>query len=249
MLTVSPTDNKINTEAEITPLLANYQMLPQFWREMIADYAKGIIDRAISKINCTTEEIAIAYQQFYTQHQITSAATRKTWLKQYGMSQEQLENLATRALKLEKFKHKTWGHKVPSYFLSRKRQLDRVIYSSIRVKNMGVAQELYFRIEERKQPFAELASQYSQVSGGLTGPIELSNLPKPLAEILSISKPGQLWSPIPTSEWLVILRLEKLIPAQLDEAMHQRLLNELFKTWLQKQLEEFIRLMSNVSFF
>lgn len=39
-------------------------------------------------------------------------------------------------------------------------------------------------------------------------------------------------------EWVVIVRLEKLIPAQLDEAMRQRLLNELFAQELQHQLDQ-----------
>lgn len=238
MLAVSPTDEKVTLEAEIISLLAGYQMLPKLWRERI-------IDQAISEINCTEEEITSACQQFYTQCQITSEAARQLWLKRYGMSQGQLENLATRSLKIEKFKQLTWGHKLHSYFLSRKGQLDQVIYSLLRVKNMGVAQELYFRIEEGEQSFAELASQYSQgpeaITGGLTGPVELCRPPQPLAEMLSVSQPGQLWPPIPFGEWLLIVRLEKLIPAEFDEAMRQRLLNELFETWMQKQLEEYIK--------
>jgi hypothetical protein len=34
------------------------------------------------------------------------------------------------------------------------------------------------------------------------------------------------------------VRLEKFIPAQLDEPMRQRLLTELFTTWLQEQLNQ-----------
>jgi len=240
------TDNQTFSESGIIPLLASYQMLPQFWRERI-------IDQAIERIQCTSEETANACQQFYVQHKLTSEVARQNWLKCHGMNQESLEQMVTRSLKIEKFKQVTWGHKLESYFLSRKKQLDQVIYSLIRVKDMGVAQELYFRIEEREQSFAEVASEYSQgpeaITGGLTGPVELSRPPVPLAEMLSISKPGQIWPPIPFGEWLIILRLEKFIPAQLDEAMRQRLLNELFETWVQKQLEEHVKLMSDVSFF
>jgi len=39
-------------------------------------------------------------------------------------------------------------------------------------------------------------------------------------------------------EWLVIVRLENFIPAQLDELMRQRLLNECFATWLSEQLQQ-----------
>jgi hypothetical protein len=37
-------------------------------------------------------------------------------------------------------------------------------------------------------------------------------------------------------KWVMIVRLEKWIPAQLDELTRRRLLNELFTNWLQQQL-------------
>lgn len=56
--------------------------------------------------------------------------------------------------------------------------------------------------------------------------------------MLSVSQNGQLWSPIRLGEWLLIVGLEKFIPAQLDEQMRQRLLNELFEAWLKEQINE-----------
>ncbi|MEO0489480.1 MAG: hypothetical protein AAFZ49_07950, partial [Cyanobacteria bacterium J06659_2] len=68
--------------------------------------------------------------------------------------------------------------------------------------------------------------------------VELS-VPHPtLAKMLSISQPNQIWSPTRIGEWFIIVRLEKFVPAQMDEAMRQRLLNELFSQWLQTQLKQ-----------
>ncbi|WP_432812950.1 hypothetical protein [Pantanalinema sp. GBBB05] len=50
------------------------------------------------------------------------------------------------------------------------------------------------------------------------------------------SQPGQLLTPMSLGSWVVIARLEKLLPAQLDQAMRQRLMNELFEHWIQEQL-------------
>ena len=226
--------NRTITETEIIPLLATYQMLPQLLRE-------SIIDQAIEAIDCTPEETKSACFEFYTQNQLTTEVARQAWLERYGMCLEQLETLATRKLRIEKFKQATWGNKLESYFLCRKGQLDEAIYSLIRTKDMGIAQEIYFRIQEGEQSFAELASKYSQgpeaLTGGLTGPVELGVPPHPLAKLLSVSQPGQLWSPFRLGEWLVIVRLEKLLPAQLDKRMCQRLLNELFEAWLDSSAQ------------
>lgn len=235
MTVVLQIGNRSITAEEILPLLAGYQMLPRFIQEIL-------IDQAITSIECTPEETAEACQQFYTQAQIADESARNAWLNRYGMNQAQLESLATRELRIEKFKQATWSPKLESYFLSRKDQLDKVIYSLIRTRDIGIAQELYFRILEEEQSFAELARTYSQgpeaQTDGLIGPVELS-VPHPtLAQLLSLSQPGQLCPPTRVGEWLVLVRLEKFIPAQLDESMRRRLLDECFNNWLQEQLEK-----------
>lgn len=235
MTAVLQIGNRSITAAEVLPLMAGYQMLPQFLQEIL-------IDDATSSIECTPEEVVAACQQFYTQNQITADEARQAWLRRYGMTQEQLDLLATRELRVEKYKRLTWGPKLESYFLSRKDKLDKVIYSLIRTQDIGIAQELYFRILEGEQSFAELARTYSQgpeaQTDGLIGPVELS-VPHPtLAQILTLSQPGQLSPPTRVGEWLVLVRLERFIPAQLDESMRRRLLNECFNNWLQEQLNQ-----------
>ncbi|WP_306467011.1 peptidylprolyl isomerase [Thermoleptolyngbya sichuanensis] len=227
--------NRSVTSEELPSLLAGYQMLPQLVQEVL-------IDEAIAPITCAEEELIGAREQFYAQHQIVDEATRQQWLNRHGMTLAQLDALATRSLRIEKFKEATWGAKLESYFLERKSKLDKVIYSLIRTQDMGIAQEIYFRVMEGEQSFAELARTYSQgpeaQTDGLIGPVELS-VPHPqLAHMLSISQPGQLWPPHRIGEWIVIIRLEKFIPAQMDEQMRRRLLNESFSQWLQQQLDD-----------
>lgn len=220
----------------ILPLLAKYRMLPQLKREMA-------IDQAIEAIVCTEEETNQARQQFCEQNQITSEADLQTWLSRQYLSASHLDDVATRQLKIEKFKQTTWGHTLESYFLKRKQQLDRVIYSLVRTRSWNVAQELYFRIESGEQSFAEIARQYSQGSeaetDGVIGPVELG-VPHPsLAEKLITSQPGHLTAPVRLGEWVVVVRLEKLLPARLDDAMRQRLLQELFESWLREKVMNF----------
>lgn len=222
------------TENELYPLLAKFGILPQLAKEMI-------IDEAIADVICTPEEEAIARNRFYQQQQLTDETRVQAWLKQSGMTLEQLEQLSVRELKLEKYKQATWGHQLEAYFLQCKGQLDRVVYSLIRTKDGGIAQELYFRVQEEENTFAELAKQYSQgaeaQTGGLVGPVEL-NVPHPkISQMLTASKPGQLWPPTQVGEWYIILRLEKYISAQLDPPTRQRLLNDLFNSWLQEQIQ------------
>lgn len=218
---------------ELLSILDRYQLLPQLLRELI-------IDQAIADIACSAEQTIDAYKRFCEKNQINSHQDYQNWRVRHRLSTEQLQDLLTRELRVEKFKRRTWGDQLESYFLRRKGQIDRVTYSLIRSHDSALAQEIYFRIEDGEQSFAELAHQYSEGveanTGGFIGATEFGTLHPVLAQKLAKSQPGQLLPPLRVNEWTVIARLEKLIPAQLDAFTEQRLLNELFESWLQEQL-------------
>lgn len=219
---------------EMLSLLQRYQLMSQVLRGLV-------IDQAIADIICTQEERLAAIAQFETHYQITSSEARSAWLQNQGMTLEQMQDLAIRPVKIEKFKTATWEPKVGSYFLACKTSFDRVVYSLIRTKDKGTALEVYFRIKEGEQSFGELAQQYSQGAeadtGGGVGPVPLSQPHPAIAKILSISQPGQLWHPLRLEEWFIVLRLEKLFPARLDEQMRRHLIDQLFETWLDEQIK------------
>jgi parvulin-like peptidyl-prolyl isomerase len=200
-----------------------------------------LVEQAIAPITLTPDEAEQAEADFCQRQQLTSAEQRQTWAAQQCIDPQAIEILALRDAKLRKFKRLTFEQQVESYFLQRKKTLDKVKYSLLRTRDLGLAQELYFRIHDDGIPFAELASVYAEgqeaETGGLIGPVELS-VPNPqLAQLLAISQPGQLWPPKKIGDWFVVVRLEKFIPAQLDEVTRQRLVNELFSRWLHDQMQ------------
>ena len=212
-----------------------YGMVPQLVREMT-------LDRSTSDIMLTTEEQELAGQQVYQQLGLDTDQKREVWLKLQGLTAEQLEVKAVREFKLAKFKQTKWGSKVNSTFLERKQQLDRVIYSLICTKDFYSSQELYFRIKEGEQSFDELARQYSQgqeaQTGGLIGPVEIGSIHPNLAKMLIASDVGQLQAPTVIGDWIVLVRLEKLLPVTLDQPMQQRLIEESFDKWLKESVAQ-----------
>ncbi|AFY94068.1 peptidylprolyl isomerase [Chamaesiphon minutus] len=230
--------NAISGE-EVIALLQKYWMLPQLHRELI-------LDEELASIMCSQEEIFSAYKAFYQKYQINSDEDRAAWLERNNCTLEQFEHSVMRTLKLDRFKQLNFNGKVDSYFLQRKAQLDRATYSLLRVKDPHLAQELFFRIQDKEATFTELVKQYSGGQeaeiGGLVGPHELS-VPHPLlAQKLSSLKPGQLSTPVQIADWFVVVRLEKYLPAQLDKTMRSRLVEELYEQWLQAKLAQLIKI-------
>ncbi|MEO0455751.1 MAG: peptidylprolyl isomerase [Cyanobacteria bacterium P01_A01_bin.114] len=218
--------------SELLERLQRYQLLPRLVQEFV-------IEESIDSIECDPPEAIEAFckqQQIFTQDQLQS------WMQQRNISQAQLTTMALKEVKLARFQENAWGNQIESYFLQRKDKLDRVLYSLIRTQDASLAQELYFRLQDDEAKFTDLAREFSEgqeaQTGGLIGPVELS-VPHPmLARMLQVSAPGQLWAPTPIGEWFVIARLEKFIPAQLDDPTRKRLMDELFQNWLQQQLQK-----------
>ena len=209
-------------QKSITP--TEYRLLFELVRE-------AILDQAVSGVRCSQDEenkVKVKLQQLLELDYSTPLP---------DLTQEFL----VRQLRIEKFKEQTWGEgEIKKFFKERQSEFDRVVYSLIRTKDEGVARELYFRLVEGEQTFSQLAEEYSQgpeaKTGGRVGPIPLS-LPHPtIAQQLLRSSVGQLHPPIKIDNWLVIIRLEKIVPGVLDSKLKQRLIDELYEQWLSKQI-------------
>ncbi|BAZ18969.1 hypothetical protein NIES4071_108540 (plasmid) [Calothrix sp. NIES-4071] len=234
MASVIQIGNKKIQPAELPHLLAGHKILHILQREVI-------IDKAIATIELTPEEKATTIEQFCQQNKLTAKEAITAAQKQLCITSQQFEAIATRELRVEKFKIATWGNKLEQYFLQCKSQLDKVVYSLLRTDSSEIAQELFFRIQDGDATFADCAKEYSQgaeaQTGGLIGPVPISQAHPAIAQKLGTSKPGQVLPPMKLENWYVIVRLEKLIGAQLDDAMKATLLNHLFEQWLAEQIQ------------
>ncbi|MEI6427172.1 MAG: peptidylprolyl isomerase [Pseudanabaena sp. ELA607] len=226
---------------QILDRVAGYGMLPQLVKEIV-------IDQITASVTLTPEEEKAAYQATAQQLGIKSTEQVQAWLKSQGMRGEQLEHLSRRAAKVEKYKQETWGVRANAMFLERKAQLDRVVYSLLCTRDFGVAQEVYFRVKEGEQTFEELARQYSQgpeaQTGGLVGPVELGSLHPLLAKLLASAAEGHLHTPTVIGDWIVLTRLEKLLPAVIDDPTRSRLITERYNEWLDGQVKQYIATLS-----
>ena len=166
----------------------------------------------------------------------------KAWLKLEGLSEEDwLLSLKRQARWLE-WCEREYGHGLEEYFKTRKKQLDTVSYSIIRVKDEAVALELYLRVKEREATFEELAAEYSEgperKHGGRVGPVPLSKPHPQLANLLQISEEGRLWPPKELEGWWLVIRVNKMVETVLDTRTSRRLLLEMGEKEVRRQLAE-----------
>lgn len=218
---------------QIVDLLTELDLMPLVIRRHIERVSTS------AQIPNNAEQVAFQ-KEFFARERITDQAALHRWLERNGISEQEMSRRMFHALQIEQFKTATFGTRVEPIFLNRKAQLDRVVYSMLRVRERAKAVELHVRLEEEEATFADLASTFSegpeQQINGLIGPMELGRINPVLGERLRISKPGQLWPPFEAEGWWVLLRHERHLPAQLNPAMEQRLLNEMYEIWMREQV-------------
>ena len=167
-------------------------------------------------------------------------------LKEKGWTESELQMHVMRPEALRCFAAQRFGPGLEDRFLGFKGGRDQVIYSLIRVRDPGLARELWIRLEEGEITFAEAASTFSEGPEahrkGVMGPMEIGTLqPQTLQDLLRGLRPGEICSPKVLGEWHVLLRLEQLIPARFDNELRLRMQDEALDEFLAKRV---IRIMA-----
>lgn len=230
------------TAEQLLPLISKYRLVPQLAKEML-------IEAAIKDYEITEDEHLAARQRFCQQQQLSTDKDLELWLQQQQLGRDDLQDLINRELRLQKFKAAKWETQVESHFCQRKSQIDRVVFSMIRVKEIDVAEEIYFRLVSEESSFVEQAPLHSEgieaKTKGINGPVELGKLDPILANALITLQPSEVLPPLLIGEWWVVLQLETIIPAQLDEEMRQYLTEELFNQWAYEEVQKLLTVPLN----
>ncbi|MEB3325197.1 MAG: peptidylprolyl isomerase, partial [Cyanobacteriota bacterium] len=165
-------------------------------------------------------------------------------LARFGMTEADALWQVELPLRIRHHSHTHFLHRAEQRFLSRKQQLDSVIYSLLRVSSEALAHELYLRIAEGESDFAELAASYAegpeQATRGVVGPVPLLQAHPILANVLRTCQPGELRPPLAIDRWWLVVRLESLQPATFDDAMQTRMTHELFEEWVEAEVTQLI---------
>ena len=214
----------------IEQVIKRSQLATQLLRTTIEDNITSLVSLEDSRVNQLVEA-------FIEANHLSDPETLKYWLEERDWTEDDLRLHVSRPEALKKFSEQKFGPGLEEYFLSQKHKLDIVLYSLLRVRDPGLALELWIQISEGEIRLEDAAAQHSDGpeanSRGLLGPMALGDLQPELAERLRHLQPGELRPPEALGPWILLLRLEQLTPARLDDSMRQRLLREQMDAWIE----------------
>lgn len=128
------------------------------------------------------------------------------------------------------------------FFQENQAKYDLITYQLIRVKDKNMANEIYFKLSEDGDSFADLASKFSEgkekFSNGLIGPIS-ANLSNPiLLSTLRSLNIGSISCPVEIDDWWIICKLVKLDYAVLNDFLKATISLELGDDYLNRIINE-----------
>jgi PPIC-type PPIASE domain len=219
------------TGTQVVSALIRYQLLESFVEQIFLDsvlqpitLSKEEVFRALT--GGSDAEMPPNFQAFVT-----------AWLKQRNLSQQYLNEVIYRQLRIEKLKRLRFDRYLQSEFLRRKQEFDQVEFSLIQISESALAQELFFQIRDDQAEFGTLAQKYShgleRQTEGWVGPIKLAKLPPAIAQVLMQGESGGIYGPFEVGTHFWIVRLERLYSARLTESLRTELRDQLFAKWVK----------------
>jgi hypothetical protein len=209
--------------------LKSYKLWPVVLRE-------ALLDRAISGISCTDQEINDVWPAWCKRNHVDPAAPLFE-----GLSLPEMRQAVGRELRVEKFKEVTFSRLIPEYFRSRKGELDRVTLEVVQFQHQSLAEEALFRCREGEQALEEAAHELAYRDGGeplikKVGPIGTGRLSTGLSSLVTGASSGDLLGPKKLGHYHCVVKVIDITEAALDARTRHRLLEELMNQWVEQQM-------------
>jgi parvulin-like peptidyl-prolyl isomerase len=206
-------------------------------RQIVAQQAETLA------LQIDTAELQKAADSFRLKNNLVTVEQTVAWLKQHGLSLDDLEALMHHTVLSVKLAEHLFSAQVGPYFAERQLDYDQVVLYEVVLQNADLAIELFYAIQEQETTFEEVARHYIQDKelrrkGGYRGVLKRADLKPEISAAVFAAGAPQLLKPIAIGKNSHLVFVEEVIQPQLDEALRSQILSELFSEWLKKQLAQ-----------
>ena len=228
------------TFKQVLKWLRSTGKLPQFLQELISQYVieQELHQRADLEINSLILNRAIA--RFRQENDLTDPQHFQLWLIDQGWDEAIFQKQMQFNLKLDQFKAQLTAPQLSEAFIEQKLLLDQVVLSRIVVNSQDLAEELKTQIVEDGARFEQFAQDYSQtddaITNGMMGVVSRADVQTWLGIDVYHIQLGQVVAIAHEQSWWLI-RVEKILPAELNDSVKNYLQEQIFQQWLGKQVQ------------
>lgn len=200
---------------------------------------RQIIDRHVREaaIEATPAELQAAADRFRLRNKLESAEATKQWLSANFISIDDFEYTIAQNLITDKLAQHLFDNRVKEFFYQNSLDYTSAIIYEVILEDRDLAMEIFYSIQEGDLSFADVAYQYISDTelrrrGGYLGKVGRKQLRPEISAAVFAAKPPQTLKPIVTAVGVHLIQVEEIVRPELDAALHQQILTDLFNRWL-----------------
>ena len=229
---------KSASSSELVALLFRFGLADVFLKAL-KERELVFSDPSLSSPNAVQAE---ALSQFKSANQLKTNDDVAQWCLSRGMKEDDFLSEAIHAFRAAEFRSNLLDTSRESLFLRYKDNLDRVLYSMIRVPDEGLCREIFYSIEANEVTFGAAATKYSSgpeaKTQGIVGPVDLT-VPHPeISSRLRMAQAGALIPPFLIDDQSIILRLEYRYDSVFDDKTKSFLEDVAMRTHLNRNIKD-----------
>lgn len=206
-------------------------------RKIIADTATQ------ADITVNDDELQQEGDRLRFAKKLVKASDTWAWLKTHHLSLDEFEELIYYKVLCQKLAHQLFFDKVEAIFYQN--QLDFIAAATYEVvfDDYDLALELFYALQEDELSFTEIAREYIpnpqlRRAGGYQGIQRRKEFRPEIAAAIFAAKPPEALKPIVTPKGVYLIWVEEIIQPELNEELHEQIVEDLFNGWLQQQIQQ-----------
>lgn len=205
---------------------------------------KIIIETARSAgVQVSPEEIQQEGDKLRLEKKLVKAKDTWSWLDKYYLSVKEFEELVHYKALSKKLANYLFSPQVEKIFYEQRLDYDAAVTYEVVFEDRNLALELFYAIEEGEITFGEVARQFIQEpelrrTGGYQGLRHRKEFRPDIAAVVFAASPPQVLKPITTPKGIYLVWVEEVIQPQLDMELQEKIISELFASWLKQQIEQ-----------
>ncbi len=192
-------------------------------------------------ITVSDAELQRAADEFRSRHNLAGAADTRGWLESEGLSADDFEAGLERDLLRDKWRDHLTNRRLTDHFNAHRDAYTQLRLHNILVAREDLAHELQTQLQEGAE-FAVLARAHSRhascATGGDLGVVLRAQLPTNTAAALATARAGDLVGPVATPAGFEFIKLEAVLPAELNPTTIAFIRRQLYDGWLQDNLKD-----------
>lgn len=189
-------------------------------------------------------ELQQAADDFRAQYNLYNPATTWEWLKKNHLTGDDFEQLICESIITSKLIQHLFADRVEPYFYEHQLEFTQAVLYEIVFADFDTAIEQFYALEEKEVTFAQVCREYIREPNlrrqhGYKGIVSRANLNSAISSAVFRANPPEVLKPIIVGKNVHLILVEEIIEPQLNELLHNQIINQLFSAWLQKQAQQY----------